>query len=91
MQASIQQLDQMVTQMVGREDVDYTKLGNIVFLIDACICSEAAIAERPLASLEHMKHSLDDLNHQIREVRGYNLIVTKVLWRDVTSHIAHIY
>ncbi len=56
--------------------VDYSLLSSTVSLLDIYFTSRMHTHDPSL--FESVKRSLEVLNSQIREVRGYNLIVTKV-------------
>jgi len=76
----VRQLSEMVASIRITVDTDYSRLCTIISLMDSCLCSEECLAHRPMQHLPELRQSFDALNHQIREVRGYNLMITKVFY-----------
>ncbi len=61
----------------GAAAVDYSLLSSTISLLDIYFTS-LMHTHSPSSLFESVKRSLEVLNSQIREVRGYNLMVTKV-------------
>jgi hypothetical protein len=65
------------------EHQHYSKLHSTVVLIDLCVNDRDVFREQ-WSDVQHLLSSLKSLNSQIREITGYNLLITKLKETIVT-------